>query len=214
MTEHVCVEVVDDAATLDEASSFSRAEFLSRSLAAGGIVVAGGVVLAGLPRLSAAAPPSASMDLRILNFFLLLERLQEAFYARALDEGALTGAAAEVAETVAEHEQAHVAFLEELLGDDADGAPSFDFGDSTSDNDRFMAAALMLEETTAAAYIGQGANLTIDKILAAARIVSVEARHAAWLRDLLGKKPAPRAADQAKTEKQVNAAIEATGFVK
>jgi hypothetical protein len=115
---------------------------------------------------------------------------------------------------VGAHELAHVAFLEELLGDDAEEEPTFDFGDATGDEDSFAEAALMLEETTAAAYIGQGANLTTDKVLAAARIVSVEARHAAWMRDILGRNPAPEAADAAQTEAEVMSALEDTGFIR
>ena len=57
----------------------------------------------------------------------------------------------------------------------------------------------MLEDLTAAAYIGQGANLTGAVMRDAARIVAVEARHAAWVRDLAGMDPAPRAADVARS---------------
>jgi hypothetical protein len=47
-----------------------------------------------------------------------------------------------------------------------------------------------------------------------ATIVSVEARHAAWIRDLLGELPAPSASNPAQTAAQVRAAIRRTGFVK
>ena len=53
----------------------------------------------------------------------------------------------------------------------------------------------------------------LASVCAAARIVSVEARHAAWIRDLAGNTPAPRASDQLLTETQVRAALKKTGFV-
>ena len=81
-----------------------------------------------------------------------------------------------------EHERAHVAFLRKALGNQADPKPTFDFGNTTTDGDRFAATAAMLEDTAVAAYNGQAANLTKPTLKAAATIVSVEARHAAWIR--------------------------------
>jgi len=43
--------------------------------------------------------------------------------------------------------------------------------------------------------------------------VSVEARHAAWIRHLAGKRPAPAPFDPAKSRKQVTDAVAATGFI-
>ncbi|CAN5674120.1 hypothetical protein BH24ACT26_BH24ACT26_13330 [soil metagenome] len=222
MREHLSLEADDLGATepapeqtsrSSRGSRIARSEFLKKAAVTGGVLGLGGALIGGLPDFSAAAPPSAAMDVRILNFFLRLEYLQAAFYAEASSSGALTGEPAEFAQTVGEHELAHVAFLEELLGDDAEDEPSFDFGDATSSDDAFTRSALTLEETTSAAYIGQGANLTSDRMLAAARIVSVEARHAAWIRDIFGQNPAPLAADTAMSEAEVTAAIKDTGFV-
>jgi hypothetical protein len=210
MPHHRSVGVLGAAAP--RGAPVSRASFIKRVGVVAGAVGAGGAAIGSLANLSS-AQPSAAMDVRILNFLLRLEYLQGEFYATAVDDGALTGELAEFARTVGEHELAHVAFLEEVLGDDAIDQPTFDFGGATSNDDDFGAAALELEETTAAAYIGQGANLTDDNVLAAARIVSVEARHAAWLRDILGENPAPLAQDVAMSEKKVNAAIRDTGFV-
>ena len=55
----------------------------------------------------------------------------------------------------------------------------------------------MLEDTAVAAYNGQAVNLTKPVLKAAATIVSVEARHAAWIRDIVGQPAAPQATDQA-----------------
>ena len=65
-----------------------------------------------------------------------------------------------------------------------------------------------------AAYNGQAANLTRDALIAAARIVSVDARHAAWIRAIQDKPPASRPTDLPKTRREVLAAVDRTGFVR
>jgi hypothetical protein len=195
-----------------EGKEIARSDFLRKALLTGGALAAGGAVLAGLPRLSSAAS-SAEMDVKICNYFLLLERLQAAFYEGAIGRRAISGDMATFAETVVEHEREHVAFLESALGSDADDPPTFDFGDSTGSNENFSSAALLLEETATSAYIGQGPNMTKEKVIDAARIASVEGRHTAWIRDLLGENPAPNVADEAMSERQVLAALRDEGFI-
>jgi hypothetical protein len=210
MTESVRVVIEDEANRPSQ--QLSRAQFLRRA-AAGGALVAGGVLITGLPRLATARAPSPQQDVRILNFLLVAEYLQEAFYQNALDAGDLKGELLEFAELVGAHEQAHVEFLEDTLRGDARARPSFNFSSRSRRGDGFARAALMLEETAASAYIGQGANLTRGQIERVARIASVEARHAAWMRDILGRLPAPAAADQARSQKQVLAALRRAGFI-
>ena len=144
---------------------------------------------------ASAARPSADQDVKILNFALVLERIQEAFYREALARASLTGELREFAETVGEHERQHVAFLERALGDAAGPPPRLELTAATRDQRTFGATARMLEDAGVAAYNGQAANLTKKTLGPAAEIVSVEARHAAWIRDILGLDPAPRAAD-------------------
>lgn len=117
------------------------------------------------------------------------------------------------ARVVSAHEAEHVGALKAVLGEDARSKPDFRFGDAVTKEDRFAAAALTLEETAAAGYIGQAANLTEESILAVARIVAVEARHAAWIRNIVGRLPAPQAFDPAKTAAEVANTLERTGFV-
>ena len=50
---------------------------------------------------------------------------------------------------------------------------------------------MALEETAVAAYNGQATNLTPEALATAARIASVEARHASWARGIAGEAPAP-----------------------
>lgn len=63
------------------------------------------------------------------------------------------------------------------------------------------------------AYNGQVANLTRPRVMTAMKIVSVEARHVGWARDLAGRNPAPRPADPPATQAQVRRAMNETGFV-
>jgi Ferritin-like domain len=191
----------------------SRDELLQRAVVAGGALAAGGVLLSGLPDLAASAP-SRAQDVRILNFALWLEYAQAAFYSSVEDAGALTGEAMEFAQVVGAHERKHVAFLKKTLGKRARKEPTFDFGEATRKEGEFLTAAHLLEETGVAAYIGQAPNLTRRLLIPTATIVSVEARHAAWIRDILGRNPAPLAADAAKEAKQVVAAIKRTGFIR
>jgi hypothetical protein len=179
----------------------------------GGALAAGGAVL-GWGASTAEPAPSRALDQKIFNFALLLERLQAAFYTEAFNAGALRGELLEFADVVGGHEREHVDFLEEALGDRASKTPAFDFGSAIQDRQKFLDAAVLLENTGVAAYNGQAANLTKKSLAAAAEIVSVEGRHAAWISDLAGRHPAPRAADPGATADHVAATLEATGFIK
>ena len=187
----------------------SRSDVLKRAAVAGSAVVAGGLLIAGLPKVAASAR-SKEQDVRILNYLLRLEYVMAAFYETAAAEGQLTGEIQQFVSVVGEHEQKHIALLLGILGDDADPEPSVDFGPGTSPSE-VGATAHMLEETASAAYIGQGANLTKGVMIDAARITSVEARHAAWIADILQRDPAPAPADPAKSPKQVSAALRRAG---
>ncbi len=216
MSDRVTVHVTDPGAAirlaLDESETRTRGDLIRRALVAGGTLTLGGVAVAGLPSLARSAP-SPAQDVRILNLVLLLEFLEEAFYADTVRRGALTGERRQFAEVVGAHERAHVAFLAKTLGTAARKKPKFSFGDATRDPAKFTAAALALEDLSVAAYNGQAANLTKGTLAAAARIVSVEARHAAWIRFIAGKVPAPQPTDQPATADQVTAGIRRTGFV-
>jgi hypothetical protein len=187
----------------------SRSDLLKRAAVAGSAAVAGGLLIAGLPKVAASA--SRAQDVRILNYLLRLEHVMAAFYETAAAEGQLTGEIQQFVSVVGEHEREHVALLQSILGDDASAEPSVDFGDGTSNPTKVAATARVLEETASAAYIGQGANLTKRAMIEAARITSVEARHAAWIADILRRHPAPAAADPAKSPNEVSAALRRAG---
>ena len=216
MPEHLTLETVDvDGAVrqaYDDLPGSTRRGLLQRGLVAGGAVVAAGVTIGGLPKLALGAPGPAQ-DTRILNFALTLEYLEAEFYTQASAGGALSGELAEFSRIVGTHERAHVAFLKKALGAKAVAKPTFDFKGTTENQARFAATAQVLEDTGVAAYNGQGPNVTKPILAAAASIVSVEARHAAWIRDINRKPPAPVAFDQARTQGQILSAVTATGFI-
>jgi hypothetical protein len=217
MPDHVSVEIVDEDAAMavarGEPLSDSRAEFLEKAVLAGGTLIAGGVLIAGLPRIAASAP-SAAQDVTILNFALSAEYLKAAFYAEAATKGQVKPELLEFAKVVGKHEQAHVAFLRKALGNKAGKRPTFDFGDTTTDSNKFAATATALEDTMVAAYNGQAGNVTKPTLTAAAKIVSVEARHAGWIRAIMGDNPAPNATDTPKTAAEITAVVNRTSFVK
>jgi hypothetical protein len=186
-----------------EGGRWTRAGLL-RAAVGGGAAVAGGAAIGALPgRGTSLAAPSADTDTEILRLFLLLERLQEDLYRGAVDAGLLDGDLRAFAETVLGQEQAHAAFLVERLAERAGDRPRSDFGAALRSPESFRSAAIDLEEAAVAAYVGQGANLTAGVIAKVAALVSVEARQAAWIRDLAGKNAAPNVADPARKPAQV-----------
>lgn len=191
----------------------TRRALIRRGAVAGGALAAGGGVL-GWRATTAAPSPSPTLDQKILNFALLLEYLQSAFYTEAVDGGALRGEVREFAEIVGGHEREHVEYLEQALGTRARKKPVFEFGSATTDQQKFVDTAVLLENIGVAAYNGQAANLTKKSLAAAAQIVSVEGRHAAWISALAGENPAPRAADPGATAGEVAARLRETGFIK
>jgi hypothetical protein len=207
MTDHISVALVDGG-------GITRGALMRRTAIGAGALVGAGVAIWGLPELSASADPSASQDAEILNFALTVERLKAAFYAEAARRAKLSGDLAQYVEVVGGHEREHAAFISKALGSKAGKAPTFDFGDSTSNADIVARTARSLEDLAVSAYNGQGPNLTPATLAAAGRIVSVEARHAAWIRDILGIVPAPEASDKAVTAQQATAAVKRTGFIK
>jgi hypothetical protein len=198
---------------LEAEEAASRAEVVRKAAAAGSALLGGGVLLGTLPRLASSAP-SPEQDVRVLNFVLVLEQLETAFYGEALRRNRLTGELRQYVRTVLIHERAHLAFIRRALGTKARLPPTFDFGSATSRENEFTAAAITLEDLSVAAYNGQATNLTKGALRAAARIVSVEARHAAWIRDIAGRPPAAEPTDAAMSERQVRAALKKTGFVR
>jgi rubrerythrin len=188
-----------------------RTALEASAVALGGIAV-GGVIL-GEHAEPAVSAPSAKQDGEILNFALLLEYVQQAFYTEALSRANLTGDLKTFAETVAAQEQEHIDFLTKALGNAARKKPKTDFGDDTADADKFAVAAFKLEDLGVAAYNAQAPNLTKPSLKAAARLVSVESRHAAWIRDIRGMNPAPDASEPTIDSQRVIDTFKGSGYV-
>lgn len=134
-------------------------------------------------------------DIGILNFALLLEELEAAFYAAVVRSGKITDPEElEYVRTLGIHEATHVTFLREVLADDVlFQSRDISFNPSglaalLSSRDTILNTAVALEDTGVHAYNGAGPSLTNPTfLLAAGSIVSVEGRHAAGIRALLGR---------------------------
>jgi hypothetical protein len=202
-----------------EAAGFDRAGFFKKGALVGGGLIAGSAMF-GTFLSSAEAAISTHRSKRndgaILNFALTLEYLEAAFYKQAVANAAY-GTNADLkkfAETVADHEAAHVKFLKGALKSAAVKSPKFDFGKAVTDQATFAATAQVLEDTGVSAYLGQVGNiLQIPVLKAAGTIATVEARHAAWIRFINAATPAPAAFDTAKSEKAILKAVTGTHFI-
>jgi rubrerythrin len=160
-------------------------------------------------------------DVDILNYALVLERLEYEFYRENLQrfsERQIEGASIfegfgnkvrsriyENLVRIRDHEKTHVQTLIEViksLGGEPVGDSEYDFGvKSVAD---FIATAQTLEDTGVMAY--DGAIAYIDRPglqTAGATIATVEARHASYLRLLNGEVPFPEPFDDPKAPRQV-----------
>ncbi len=200
----------------EEVDGDTRASFLRKAGVGAGAVVGGGTLLGALPAVAGAG--ISKPDIAILNFALTLEYLEADFYTEAVKNGKLSGETAKFAQVVAQHERAHVQFLLSVLRGKHVKKPKFNFRDTTSSQAKFQATANVLEDTGVAAYLGQVGNIRNKVILGAAgSILPIEARHAAWIRDIRGggnpPLPAPRPFEAPKSKQKILAAVKATGFI-
>jgi hypothetical protein len=131
-----------------------------------------------------------SGDTGVLNYAYALEQLEAAFYTQVL-AGAYFGSASSDEQSlltdIRNHEVIHRDFLKAALGSTAIADLQVDFTSvSFSDRASVLGAARTFEDLGVAAYNGAGKLLTNPEyLLVAGKIVSVEARHAAAIRDLL-----------------------------
>ncbi len=211
-----------------EAAGIDRGTFLRTGALAGAGVIAGAGIF-GLPSSASAAistKMSARNDVRILNYALTLEYLEAAFYAAAISQDEFASPELkQFAIVVGGHEDAHVRFLRNGLGKAAVKAPRLDTSAVATaiSPANFGATAQALEDTGVEAYAGQGPNLQSRAFVKAAlSIHSVEARHAAWIRALLGgmaadakrsATPSPKAFDSPKRQSTVLKVVGDTGLV-
>ncbi|MBJ6108992.1 ferritin-like domain-containing protein [Hymenobacter sp. BT523] len=136
-----------------------------------------------------------SGDVGVLNYAYALEQLEADFYSKvaALSNGASLLGATEFAyfQQVAKHEAIHRDFFKAALTRDAAGqvlrnlTPKYPAGTFDSKTN-ILATAKAFEDLGVAAYNGAGKLIkTPAYLVIAGQIVSVEARHAAYIRDLI-----------------------------
>jgi hypothetical protein len=167
-----------------------------------------------------AAPARAAdsvSDVDILNFGLRFERLQATFYTQADELGTIhkmPAAKQRWAEVLGAHERAHVRILKKILGDKAGKRPFFDFHGVTETDDRFTRTAVAMEDLTVALLAGVTPRVH-DRSLTAALfgLLTTEARHAAWARNIIGTTPVGRSVDKARTLDSVRGTVSRTHFI-
>ena len=141
-------------------------------------------------------------DVGIVSFAFVLEQLEAAFYTAvvgAANFGTLFNASEqEILTDIRNHEVVHREFFRAALAGTPIASQSVAINATTlatilSSRANILNAARRFEDLGVAAYNGAGKYLTnVGNLLVAGKIVSVEARHAAVIRDLL----APSGADQ------------------
>jgi rubrerythrin len=140
-----------------------------------------------------------SGDTGILNFAYALEQLEAAFYTQvnAAFYSGITPDEQAILTDIMYHEVIHRDFFKTALGASAIATLQFDFSSIDFTNRMsVLSTAKALEDTGVSAYNGAGAYITSsDYLTLAGKIVSVEARHASAIRDLLSPKSASFAGD-------------------
>ena len=128
-------------------------------------------------------------DFGILNYAYALEQLEAAFYTQVMMTPFLNMTDMEkwILTDIRDHEIVHREFFKTALGSKAIKGltPNFsaiDFADRKS----VLGAAKLFEDTGVAAYNGAGKLIKdVNYLLVAGKIVSVEARHASAIADLI-----------------------------
>lgn len=130
-----------------------------------------------------------SGDIGILNYAYALEQLEAAFYLYVSENpyAGITSLEKTYLDDIRDHEVAHREFFKKAIGMKAIPALQVDF--STIDftkRDTVLATAMAFEDLGVTAYDGAGYLFkSADYLLLAGKIVSVEARHASLIRELI-----------------------------
>ncbi|MCP1383922.1 ferritin-like domain-containing protein [Runella salmonicolor] len=160
---------------------------------AGGTAAATSLILTGCkeddPVIVAGEVNFGTGDNAVLNYAYALEQLEAAFYQRVIESqfSGITADERSLLTDIRDHEMAHREFFKAALGVNAIGGLEVDFSSiDFSKRESVLNAAKTFEDLGVAAYNGAGRFLTSPDLLAiAGKIVSVEARHAAYIRDLI-----------------------------
>ena len=187
--------------TEEPVKSVNRRNFLR---GAGMTTVAGALVMASCKKNTDSVTPAGTVDLGsgdvgILNYAYALEQLEAAFYIQviATPYTGMTDAEKSLLTDIRDHEVIHRDFFKTALAANAIPALEVNFSaiDFTS-RASVLGTAKVFEDTGVAAYNGAGKLLKdVNFLLLAGKIVSVEGRHAAVIRDLLQPNSASFAGD-------------------
>ena len=128
-------------------------------------------------------------DIGILNYAYALEQLEAAFYIKVTSSfySGVTTKERTYLEDIRDHEIAHREFFKNVLGNKAIRPLLFDFSTiNFNSRESVLGTAKAFEDLGVSAYNGAGELLeSAAYLLFAGKIVSVEARHAAAIRDLI-----------------------------
>ena len=191
----------------------TRRSFLKLSSAAALMAMAYGAINAntlrvndaffGLPiePLAQGAVDLGKGDTGILNYAYALEQLEAAFYSQVINTkfSRMTSAEREILTEIRDHEIAHREFFKVALGKKAIPGLQVNFTSiDFNSRESVLGTAKTFEDLGVSAYNGAGQLLKKGEyLLLAGKIVSVEARHAATIRDLLDPMSSAFAGDDA-----------------
>jgi hypothetical protein len=170
----------------------SRRKFLGLAGATTGlIVVASGCKKEDVPPSNSVADgvDLGSGDPGILNYAYALEQLEAAFYTQVIMSqfSGISSTETALLTDIRDHEIAHREFFKAALKDAAIADLEFDFSSvDFGSRDSVLGTAMAFEDLGVSAYNGAGRLIQTDAyLILAGKIVSVEARHAAWIRDVI-----------------------------
>jgi hypothetical protein len=128
-------------------------------------------------------------DIAVLNYAYALEQLEAAFYKQVTDTpyDGITADETALLSDIRDHEIAHREFFKNALGKSAIRSLEVNFGAiNFRSRDSVLSTAKAFEDLGVSAYNGAGSFIkSAEYLLLAGKIVSVEARHAALIRDLI-----------------------------
>lgn len=172
----------------DNLTQVSRRNFLGYGAAASGVAL----ILAACNKdnnNSSSGVDLGSGDPGILNYAYALEQLEAAFYTQVIASqySGITAAETALLTDIRDHEIAHREFFKNALGGAAIKDLEVDFSTiNFGSRDSVLGTAKAFEDLGVSAYNGAGRLITSpDYLELAGKIVSVEARHAALIRDLI-----------------------------
>jgi hypothetical protein len=130
-----------------------------------------------------------SGDIGILNYAYALEQLEAAFYMKVISSpfSGMSMMEKSYLTDIRDHEIAHREFFKAALAAKAIPGLEVDFSSiDFSNRTSVLRTAKAFEDLGVSAYNGAGKLISNpDYLTLAGKIVSVEARHAAWIRDLI-----------------------------